>query len=194
MVGVLQAIALLRARAVAGDESLQADFMQLVDRVRYPEEVDDSALREIKRIKARVETERMPNGVDPTRHLKLGPGGLADVEWLVQLLQMKHASRVEGLRTPRTLHALQAAFDAGLITRADGRRLGAAWRLATRLRSANTLLTGTTSDLLPTDHQALDGIGRILDRGPGTAWQVEEQWLRAGRRARRTYENVFYDL
>ncbi|HLT67810.1 MAG TPA: bifunctional [glutamine synthetase] adenylyltransferase/[glutamine synthetase]-adenylyl-L-tyrosine phosphorylase, partial [Microbacterium sp.] len=189
-----EAQALLRARAVAGDVELLDDFMAMVDDVRYPEVVRDGDVREIKRIKARVESERMPHGADPSRHLKLGPGGLSDVEWLVQLLQMKHAHAVAGLRTPRTLHALQAAYDAGLLGEEDGRQLGAAWRLATRLRSANTLLTGATSDLLPTDYRALDGIGRILELPPGSAWEVEEDWLRTSRRARRTYDNVFYDL
>ncbi|WP_110588774.1 bifunctional [glutamine synthetase] adenylyltransferase/[glutamine synthetase]-adenylyl-L-tyrosine phosphorylase [Microbacterium suaedae] len=189
-----EAQALLRARAVAGTPALQDEFMKLVDDVRYPEIAEVSDVREIKRIKARVESERMPKGVDPTRHLKLGPGGLSDVEWLVQLIQMKHAHSVDGLRTPRTLHALQAAFDVGLLSEEQGRQLGAAWRLATRLRSANTLLTGTTSDVLPTDYRALDGIGRILEHPPGSAWEVEEDWLRTARRARRTYEDVFYDL
>ncbi|WP_156761913.1 bifunctional [glutamine synthetase] adenylyltransferase/[glutamine synthetase]-adenylyl-L-tyrosine phosphorylase [Microbacterium karelineae] len=189
-----EAQALLRARAVAGTAALRDDVMRMVDDIRYPERAELSDVREIKRIKARVESERMPKGVDPTRHLKLGPGGLSDVEWLVQLIQMKHAHRVTELRTPRTLHALQAAFDAGLLGEEEGRQLGAAWRLATRLRSANTLLTGTTSDVLPTEFRALDGIGRILEHPPGSAWEVEEEWLRTARRARRTYESVFYDL
>src|SRR5690606_28975110 len=137
---------------------------------------------------------RMPKGADPSRHLKLGPGGLSDVEWLVQLVQMKHAHRVEDLRTPRTLHALQAAYDADLPSEDDGRLLGAAWRLATRLRSANTLLTGRTSDLLPTDYRALDGIARVLELPAGSGWHVEEQWLGTSRRARRVFDSVFYDL
>ena len=64
---------------------------------------------EIRRMKARVERERIPAGEDPQFHLKLGKGSLSDVEWTVQLLQMRHAGRVEGLRTPQTLPALEAA-------------------------------------------------------------------------------------
>jgi glutamate-ammonia-ligase adenylyltransferase len=189
-----EAQALLRARAVAGDSSLLDDFMAMIDPIRYPEVVAPTDVREIKRIKARVETERMPKGADPTRHLKLGPGGLSDVEWLVQLIQMKHAHGVPDLRTPRTLHALLAAFEAGLLAEDDARLLGAAWRLATRLRSANTLLTGTTSDMLPSGYRALDGIARILELPDGSGWHVEEQWLGAARRARRVFDAVFYDL
>ncbi|NHI17193.1 bifunctional [glutamine synthetase] adenylyltransferase/[glutamine synthetase]-adenylyl-L-tyrosine phosphorylase [Microbacterium excoecariae] len=189
-----EAQALLRARAVAGTRALCADFMAMVDAVRYPAQVRPEDVREIKRIKARVENERMPKGVDPSRHLKLGPGGLSDVEWLVQLIQLEHGHRVEGLRTPRTLHALQAAYDAGLLAEEHAQQLGASWRLATRLRSAHTLLTGATSDALPTDYGELDGIGRILEYPPGSGPLVEETWLRTARRARRTYERVFYDL
>ncbi|MGO3251659.1 MAG: bifunctional [glutamine synthetase] adenylyltransferase/[glutamine synthetase]-adenylyl-L-tyrosine phosphorylase [Microbacterium gubbeenense] len=189
-----EAQALLRARPVAGDDELLEDVMAMVDDIRYPAHATESDVREIKRIKARVESERMPRGVDPARHLKLGPGALADVEWLAQLMQMKYAHAIPDLRTPRTLHALQAAYEHELLGEEDARQLGAAWRLATRLRSANTLLTGTTSDMLPTDNHALDGIARILEHAPGSARELEEEWLRVARRARRTYEDVFYDL
>ncbi|WP_029150005.1 bifunctional [glutamine synthetase] adenylyltransferase/[glutamine synthetase]-adenylyl-L-tyrosine phosphorylase [Microbacterium indicum] len=189
-----EAQALLRARPVAGTAALLDDFMALADRQRYPGLCDPADVREIKRIKARVESERMPRGIDPSRHLKLGPGGLSDVEWLVQLLQLQHAHDVPALRTPQTLGALDAAVEAGLLAAGDAAQLGDAWRLATRLRSAKTLLTGRTSDDLPLDHRQLDGIGRILEMPPGSGPRVEEEWLRAARRARRTYERVFYDL
>ncbi len=102
-----EAQALLRARGVAGSVKLIRAFTELADDVRYPASVDPQGLREIKRIKARVENERLPQGADPARHLKLGPGSLSDVEWLVQLLQLEHAHRVPGMRTTSTLSALQ---------------------------------------------------------------------------------------
>ena len=85
-----EAQALLRARGVAGSVKLIRAFMEVADGVRYPAVVDPQGLREIKRIKARVENERLPQGVERTRHLKLGPGSLSDVEWLVQLWQLEH--------------------------------------------------------------------------------------------------------
>ena len=86
--------------------------------MRWPEGgVDDAAVREIRRIKARVEAERLPRGADPTTHVKLGRGGLADVEWTVQLLQLRHAAAVPMLRTTRTLAALETAAAAGLLPR-----------------------------------------------------------------------------
>ena len=56
-----------------------------------------------------MEAERLPRGADPAKHTKLGPGGLADVEWTVQLLQLQHAAEVPGLRSSQTIVALRAA-------------------------------------------------------------------------------------
>ncbi|MFE7844936.1 bifunctional [glutamine synthetase] adenylyltransferase/[glutamine synthetase]-adenylyl-L-tyrosine phosphorylase [Microbacterium sp. NPDC057407] len=187
-----EAQALLRARGVAGSVKLIQAFTEVADRVRYPESVDQQGLREIKRIKARVESERLPQGVDPARHLKLGPGSLSDVEWLVQLLQLSHGHTVPAMRTPSTIDALRAATEAGLVPPVAAERLAAAWRLASRLRSANTLLSGQTSDVLPVDRKKLDGIGRLLEYPPRSATQVEEDYLAATRRARRVFEKLFY--
>ena len=184
--------ALLRARGVAGSVKLIGRFMALADEVRYPKDAAAQDLREIKRIKARVENERLPQGVDRARHLKLGPGGLSDVEWLVQLLQHAHAHRLPALRTTSTLGALEAARSAGLVPDVGAERLREAWRLASRLRSANTLLSGQTSDVLPTDRAKLDGIGRLLEYPPRSATLVEEEWMRSSRRARRVFEKLFY--
>ena len=187
-----EAQALLRARGVAGSVKLIGSFMALADDLRYPQAPDPQGLREIKRIKARVENERLPQGADRSRHLKLGPGGLSDVEWLVQLLQLQHGAQVEGLRTTSTTAALDAARAAGLLPETAATRLADAWWLASRLRSANTLLSGQTSDILPADRGKLDGIGRLLEYAPRSATQVEEDWLRTARRARRAFESLFY--
>ena len=187
-----EAQALLRARGVAGSVKLIRAFIDLADGVRYPDEPDAQGLREIRRIKARVENERLPQGADPARHLKLGPGGLSDVEWLVQLLQLQHAASVPALRTTSTIDALRGAQEAGLVTASDADRLAGAWRLASRLRSANTLLSGQTSDVLPVDRAKLDGIGRLLDYPPRSATKVEEDWFGTARRARRVFDRLFY--
>ncbi|MGN6443873.1 bifunctional [glutamine synthetase] adenylyltransferase/[glutamine synthetase]-adenylyl-L-tyrosine phosphorylase [Amnibacterium sp.] len=183
--------ALLRAHGVAGDRTLVTDFEALADGRRYPEALDDGAVREIRRIKARMETERLPRGADPARHLKLGPGGLSDVEWIVQLLQLRYGAQVPGLRTQSTLGALDAAVSAELVDRDDAAQLRHAWVLASRLRSAITLWTNRTSDLLPTDRDALEGIARILEYPPGSAAQLEDDLLRATRRARAIFERLF---
>ena len=106
--------ALLRARACAGDAELGRAFEELVEPLRWsPDGLDDDGLRQIRRLKARMEAERLPRGTNPARHIKLGPGGLSDVEWAVQVLQLQHAARVSELRTTSTLEALDAARSAG---------------------------------------------------------------------------------
>lgn len=191
-----EAQALLRARPVAGDDELGRRFVAMVDPVRYPTGgLDDAAVREVRRIKARVESERLPRGVDPTRHLKLGRGGLADVEWTVQLLQLRYAHAVPGLRTTGTLPALRAAAEAGLVARDDAEVLAEAWDLASRIRDANVLWTGRLDgdhvDLLPREHRAMTGVARVLgERGGGG--DLEDRYLRTARRARAVVERVFY--
>lgn len=187
-----EAQALLRGRGVAGSAKLIEKFTDLADSIRYPEAVDQQGLREIKRIKARVEGERLPQGADPRRHLKLGPGTLSDVEWLVQLLQLQHAHHIPGMRTTSTIAALDAAVAAELVDEASADRLREAWRLASRLRSAITLLTGQTTDVLPADRRELDAIGRLLGYPDRSATELEEDYLGVTRRARKAFEHLFY--
>jgi len=187
-----EAQALLRARGIAGSITLIGRFEKMADAVRYPAQIDLQSLREIKRIKARVEGERLPQGVDPRRHLKLGPGTLSDVEWLVQLVQLQHAHERPELRTTSTLGALQAAVEAGLVSVDAAEQLREAWLLASRLRSAITLLTGPTTDILPVDRRVLDALGLLLGYPDRSATQLEEHYLAVTRRARKVFENLFY--
>ncbi len=188
-----EAQALLRARGVAGDGELMADFERLADSVRYPSAISDRDVREVKRIKARVENERLPQGADPARHLKLGRGSLSDVEWLVQLHQLVHGASSPELRTTSTLEALDACVDLGLLQQTDADRLREAWILASRVRSALTLWANKTSDLLPSDRKALEGVARLLEYPPGSASRLEEEYLAVTRRARAVFERNFYD-
>lgn len=187
-----EAQALLRARGVAGDAALLADFESMADAVRYPAAIGPDAVREVKRIKARVEAERLPQGADPARHLKLGRGSLSDVEWLVQLLQLEHAHAIPQLRTTSTLGALRAAAENGLIAEADADRLRAAWLIASRARSAMTLWTAKTADVLPTDRRALEGVARLLEYPPHSASRLDDDYLRTTRLARQVFERLFY--
>jgi glutamate-ammonia-ligase adenylyltransferase len=189
---IWEAQALLRARPVAGDDTLAADFVELIDPIRYPEFVSEQDVREIRRIKARVESERLPRGADPARHLKLGRGGLSDVEWLVQLLQLQHAGKHPELRTTSTVGALEAATQLRLLTRDDAHLLAAAWRLASRIRSANVIWNGKASDLLPSSRRDLEAVARWCGYEPGQAAALEEDYLRVSRRARAVFERVFY--
>ncbi|OJV76463.1 MAG: bifunctional glutamine-synthetase adenylyltransferase/deadenyltransferase [Cellulomonas sp. 73-92] len=194
---VWEAQALLRARPVAGDDELGDRFVALVDPVRYPAGGLAAAdVREVRRIKARVEAERLPRGTDPARHLKLGRGGISDVEWTAQLLQLQHAGAVEALRTTSTLDALVAATEAGLLDADDAAVLREAWELASRLRDANVLWTGRAdgphADVLPHDRAALAGVARVMGLPAGSSAELEERYLRTARRARQVVERAFY--
>jgi glutamate-ammonia-ligase adenylyltransferase len=189
-----EAQALLRARPLAGDDDLARDFMALVDSVRYPADLPAEEVREIRRIKARVESERLPRGADPSRHVKLGRGGLSDVEWLVQLLQLQHAARHPELCTTETLAALSAAAELGLVPPDDAGLLAEAWILASRVRSANVAWTGRASDLLPASRRDLEAVARWCGYAPGQASALEQHYLNLTRRARQVFERLFYGM
>ena len=187
-----EAQALLRARDVVGDAALRADFMAMANAIRYPTTFPADALREIRRIKARVESERLPQGADPTRHLKLGRGSLSDVEWLVQLLQLRHAGAHETLRRAETLDSLHALGEEGLIPPTDVTVLANAWLLASELRNALTLFR-VAPDVLPVDRHVLEGAARLLSYPPRSASRVEEHYLRTTRLSRQAFERHFFD-
>lgn len=187
-----EAQALLRARGVAGDARLIDDFTETADDVRYPESIDEQSVREVKRIKARVENERLPQGADPTRHVKLGRGSLSDVEWYVQLLQLEHAARIPDLQTPSTLDALDVAVREGLVVPSDAETLRAAWVFAARARSALTLWLNKTTDVLPVERGQLEGVARIMGYPPHSASELEQDYLAITRRSRATFERGFY--
>jgi glutamate-ammonia-ligase adenylyltransferase len=188
-----EAQALLRAEFVAGDSAVGAAFMAMADEIRYPEGgIDQAAIREIRRIKARMEAERMPRGVEPGLHLKLGPGGLADVEWVAQLLQLRHARAAPELRTTRTPAALAAASAAGLISAPDIQTLTVAWLLASRIRDAVMLVRGRPSDTLPTSPVDLAVVARVLGYPPDGSQDLVQDWRRSARQARAVMERIFY--
>ncbi|MDV6238555.1 bifunctional [glutamine synthetase] adenylyltransferase/[glutamine synthetase]-adenylyl-L-tyrosine phosphorylase [Trueperella bernardiae] len=188
--------ALLRARFVAGD-GVGARFISLINPLRYPSSgLADAEVRDIRRMKARVESERIPRGVDKTRHLKLGPGGLANVEWAAQILQLRHAGRIPALRTTGTLSALDAASESGLISADGAGKLIEAWSFASALRDANVLASGRTRgaklDLLPHGARELALTAALLGR-EGELHAIEEDYLRAARRARAVVERIVYE-
>ncbi|ANW20477.1 bifunctional [glutamine synthetase] adenylyltransferase/[glutamine synthetase]-adenylyl-L-tyrosine phosphorylase [Streptomyces clavuligerus] len=191
---VWESQALLRAEPMAGDPELGARFIELVDPLRYPMEgLGEGAVREIRRLKARMEAERLPRGADPTLHTKLGRGGLSDVEWTVQLLQMRHGWAEPGLRTTRTRQALAAAHGAGLIGTEDAQTLDEAWVLASRVRNAVMLVRGRAGDTFPSDGRELAAVGRYLGYGPGHVGDMLDDYRRTTRRARAVMETLFYD-
>ncbi|GAB4082982.1 bifunctional [glutamine synthetase] adenylyltransferase/[glutamine synthetase]-adenylyl-L-tyrosine phosphorylase [Modestobacter muralis] len=186
--------ALLRAEPVAGDEALGREFMALVDPLRYPGAgLSSEQVGEIRRMKARVESERLPRGADPATHTKLGRGGLADVEWTVQLLQLEHAAVHPALQVTGTVTALHALTDAGLLDTEQADALQTAWELASRARNAVFLVRGRPGDQLPRAGLELNGVARACGYGADTdAGQFLDDYRRVTRRAHGVVERVFY--
>ncbi|GAB3690946.1 bifunctional [glutamine synthetase] adenylyltransferase/[glutamine synthetase]-adenylyl-L-tyrosine phosphorylase [Nocardiopsis oceani] len=204
---VWESQALLRARPVAGDQDLCRAFTALIDPLRYPSGgIDASAVLEIRKLKARMEAERLPRGADPTLHTKLGRGGLSDVEWVAQLVQLRHAHEYPDLRTTGTLEALEVAIAHGLLAADDGVTLEEAWRLASRVRGMVMLVRGRGGDSIPYDLRVRAALAEAMGYGSGgddeeedgpepegPAEQLTESYLRATRRARTVMERTFYD-
>ena len=191
---VWEAQALLRADAVVGDPDLRRRFEELIDPLRFPESgLSDADIGEVRRIKARVDQERLPRGADPQSHLKLGRGGLADIEWTVQLLQMRHAGSVPGLRTSRTLEALAAARDAELLSESDADVLIHGWRWVSRIRNAITLVRGKGSDQLPPDIRERAAVANVLGYPAGATDEMANDHLRTMRISHAVVDRVFWE-
>jgi glutamate-ammonia-ligase adenylyltransferase len=145
-------------------------------------------------MKARIEKERMPRRVEPERHLKLGPGGISDVEWTVQLLQLQHAGRLMALRTASTSRALDAIQDEGLLSDRDVTWLRDGYRFATTVRNRLALMRQRDVDSLPQGRERLEPLARAMGYGRGGAQALEADWFRHARHVRRVMEQAFYGI
>lgn len=184
--------ALLRAHAVAGDPELGQRFLLMADQTRYPPDgVSAEAVREIRRIKARVDSERLPRGADPNTHTKLGRGGLADVEWTVQLLQLRHAHEIPALHNTSTLQCLDAIAAADLVPADEVELLRQAWLTATRARNALVLVRGKPTDQLPGPGRQLNAVAVAAGWPTDDGGEFLDNYLRVTRRAKAVVRKVF---
>ena len=175
--------ALQRARFVAGNPDVGRRFMDIVAEHLRPSATEEE-VREIRRMKTRMERERIPPREDPQFHLKLGRGTISDVEWTVQLLQLLH-----GIRGAGTLPAMRALEGGGMLSHADAEALGASYEFCEHTRNAWFLVRGKRGDSLPTEPDQLARLARALDT---TASELREDYRRVTRRARSVMERLFY--
>jgi len=184
--------ALLRAHSVAGDAELGRRFLLMADKTRYPPDgVSAEAVREIRRMKARVESERLPRGADPNTHTKLGRGGLADIEWTVQLMQLRHAHEIPALHNTSTLHSLDVIAAAGLVPTEEVDLLRQAWLTATRARNALVLVRGKPTDQLPGPGRQLNAVAVAAGWSNDDGSEFLDNYLRVTRRAKAVVRKVF---
>ncbi len=184
--------ALLRARPITGDEDLGRRFLELARERAYPDEQDGEVETAIRRMKARIERERVPRRADASRHLKLGPGGLSDVEWTVQLLQQRHGASEPSVRSTSTMAALDALQDLGLVTGRDAEWLRDGYRFLSRVRNCLYLLRQRDVDQLPASNPVVERLARSLSYGRGGRQAFEDDFKRITRRVRRVTERLFY--
>ena len=184
--------ALLRATWIAGDKNLGMRFLRMIDQFRYPAGgATAKQVSEVRRMKARVDSERLPKGADKNLHTKLGRGGLTDVEWTAQLLTMQHCDK-EHLRNTSTLGVLKEMAGEELISEADALTMREAWITATKARNALALVRGKRKDQLPASGKPLAQVAAAA------GWPIEESqeflddYLKKTRRARRVVDRVFW--
>jgi glutamate-ammonia-ligase adenylyltransferase len=184
--------ALIKARPVAGNAELARKLTSATRAHAFPEHLTHKALREIRHLKARMERERIPRGTDPRRHVKMGPGGVADVEFTVQLLQQRSAREHEALQTPNTLEALAAARDADLLSERDAQWLADDYRFLMKLRNRLFFIAGRPVDGLPVKPEQLEALGVAMGYTEQPRQELEEEYLRLTRRARKVAEQHIY--
>ncbi|MGH9106653.1 MAG: bifunctional [glutamine synthetase] adenylyltransferase/[glutamine synthetase]-adenylyl-L-tyrosine phosphorylase [Acidimicrobiales bacterium] len=178
--------ALTRGRFVAGDRDVGARFGALAREFLWGRPFTGDEVREVRRLKARVERERVPAGEDPQFHLKLGPGSLSDVEWTVQLLQLRYGVSAEG-----TLDALGALVGAGAVSTADAAVLAGSYRFCETARNRLYLVRGRPGDSLPPPGHQLSVLARSMGT---TAPELRDRYRQLTRRARRVTERLFYGV
>ncbi len=176
--------AMVRARPVAGDVALAERFMALLDDFVWRRGLSDDEVREIRRIKARVERERIPPTDDPKFHLKLGRGSLSDIEFTAQMLQLQH-----GIRASATIGALDLLRERRVIDAPDHATLFEAYRFCERTRNRLFLTSGGPSDALPPQPERMRVLARALDTTPT---DLREDYRRVTCRSRAVVERLFY--
>jgi len=183
--------ALVRARVVAGSRELGERFMAVAGGFVWGQPVTEADVAAIRRMKARIERERISSREDPQFHLKLGRGSLSDIEWTVQLLQLRH--HVPGTST---IGALETLGGLEILAPGDLVALRDAYRFCERTRNRWHLvgaLPGGASpgDALPTEADQLSRLARSLGTTPSS---LRDDYRRVTRRARRVVERAFYGI
>jgi len=186
--------AYLKARPIAGDRDLGSAFIaRLFDLVYRPTSVDVLAA-EISAMRRRMEAELTRERAGHL-HVKLGSGGLADIEFMVQFLQLAHGAMVPALRTGNTCRALEAAAQAGLVSRDVAATLRDSYRFLRTVQNRLRVLSDLETSALPRDAGRLDRLARRLGYGPDDGRSAGERFLADYRhhtgRVRRLYDALF---
>ncbi|MCC5951021.1 MAG: bifunctional [glutamine synthetase] adenylyltransferase/[glutamine synthetase]-adenylyl-L-tyrosine phosphorylase [Acidimicrobiia bacterium] len=176
--------AMLRARPAAGDRALGERLLDTIGPKILGDGLTAEEEREIRRLKARMERERIPPGEDAAFHLKLGKGSLSDVEWTVQLLQLRH-----GVAATSTWEALGLLRQHGVIDTDDADVLAESYAFCEKVRNRLFLVRSGPANSLPTNAEQARWLARSLDTSAG---ELREHYRRVTRRARWVTERLFF--
>jgi glutamate-ammonia-ligase adenylyltransferase len=153
---------LIKARPVAGDAALASEFLEMIQPFRFPRSISPEILQEIAATKDRIENEVVGTG-ELERNVKLGRGGIREIEFTVQALQVLHAGQSPFLQIPQTLPCLAKLAQYDLLAQEDATQLHAAYGFLRdvehRLQMENNLQTHT----LPEDRPARLRLARLMN-------------------------------
>jgi glutamate-ammonia-ligase adenylyltransferase len=152
---------LIKARCVAGDERLASEFLETVQPFRYPRLINESVLDEVGAMKDRIENEVVrPDELE--RNVKLGRGGIREIEFTTQALQLLHGGRQPFLQGSQTLPSLQKLAEYELISVPAAHELSEAYcflrDVEHRLQMDNDQQTHT----IPADKHVQHRLGRLM--------------------------------
>ncbi|WP_344445724.1 bifunctional [glutamine synthetase] adenylyltransferase/[glutamine synthetase]-adenylyl-L-tyrosine phosphorylase, partial [Kitasatospora nipponensis] len=188
--------ALLKARPVAGDAELGAAYVAALEPMVWQVAERENFVADVQQMRRRV-IEAIP-ATELDRQLKLGPGGLRDVEFSVQLLQLVHGRTDPALRSGNTLEALEALSAGGYVGRADAASLDTAYRFLRAMEHRIQLHRLRRTHLVPTDPTDLRRLARSLapmindDTRADPVAALQREWKRHAREVRRLHEKLFY--
>ena len=183
---------LLRARFVAGDEALGRRFVSNASDFAYPQLLTFEQVAAIRRMRVRMEEERVRPRDARRFHFKLGYGSLADVQFAVELALMRHGFEHPQVRRTNTLEALEALAAARLVEDSVARSLGEASIFLTEIKHALDIERRVAVDSLPPTPEAQAALGRRLGYEDRPRQRLLEDYRRITRRARLAMERVFY--
>jgi glutamate-ammonia-ligase adenylyltransferase len=184
---------LLRARHVAGDEGLGRRFVSFASDFAYPEYLPVDRVAEIRRMRERIEQERVRPPEASRFHFKLGFGSLADVQFAVELTQMRSGGTHQELRTQGTLEALEAAARLRLIEDAAALALGEAFAFLSDVKDALEIDRRVHAEAIPAAPEEQLALARRLGYEEYPRQTFLEDYRRITRRARRAMERVFFE-
>ncbi len=153
---------LLKARGVAGDESLAAEFLEMIQPFRYPRSINENVLREVGAMKDRIENEVVKPG-ELDRNVKLGRGGIREVEFIVQSLQLLHAGRQPFLQGAQTLPCLEKLVQYGLMAVQDSQALREAYCFLRDVEHRVQMEADRQTHIIPSEPGAQDRLARLMN-------------------------------